>query len=72
MANIWQQVLSRTEIGINDHFFSIGGDSIKAIQVVSHLREYDLQVSVRDIMVYPTIAELALHLKPYSFNCNSI
>lgn len=62
LANIWQQVLSRTEIGINDHFFSIGGDSIKAIQVVSHLREYDLQVSVRDIMVYPTIAELALHL----------
>ncbi|OYY03924.1 MAG: hypothetical protein B7Y76_03165, partial [Sphingobacteriia bacterium 35-40-5] len=62
LADIWQQVLHRPEIGISDHFLSIGGDSIKAIQVVSRLREYDLQVSVRDILVYPTIAELALHL----------
>ena len=62
LADIWQQVLHRPDIGISDHFLSIGGDSIKAIQVVSRLREYDLQVSVRDILVYPTIAELALHL----------
>ena len=62
LVDIWQQVLYRQDIGISDHFLSIGGDSIKAIQVVSRLREYDLQVSVRDILVYPTIAELALHL----------
>ncbi|WP_235332399.1 non-ribosomal peptide synthetase, partial [Paenibacillus terrae] len=33
LADIWQGVLSVERIGIHDHFFALGGDSIKAIQV---------------------------------------
>ncbi len=71
MAEIWQQVLHRTEISVNDHFLSIGGDSIKAIQVVARLRAHDLQVSVRDILLYPTIAELVLHLDKNTIDNNN-
>lgn len=33
LTSIWQEVLKIDQVGVNDHFFALGGDSIKAIQV---------------------------------------
>jgi multiple sugar transport system permease protein len=38
VCEIWRDVLRRNSIGIHDRFFEAGGDSIKAIQIVSRLR----------------------------------
>ncbi|MCP4154285.1 MAG: AMP-binding protein, partial [bacterium] len=35
LVEAWQQVLGSRKVGIRDSFFQMGGDSIKAIQVVS-------------------------------------
>jgi len=43
-----------SEIGINDSFFVLGGDSIKAILIVSKLREHGFQTDVRNIMQHKT------------------
>jgi aryl carrier-like protein len=55
LAQLWTDLLSWPieTIGLNSHFFRIGGDSIKAIQLVARLRKkgWDLQLS--DVMRYP-------------------
>ncbi|MBQ1075162.1 amino acid adenylation domain-containing protein [Micromonospora sp. C31] len=46
-------------VGIHDRFFDIGGDSIRAIRVVGHLRDQGLDLTVTDLFRYRTVAELA-------------
>ena len=60
LAGIWQEVLGFEEIGINDNFFGLGGDSLKAIQVVAQLRQW--KIEVKDIIRHPTILELSRHV----------
>ncbi|TRW90360.1 non-ribosomal peptide synthetase [Candidatus Methylobacter oryzae] len=59
LVEVWQDVLDQRPIGIHDHYFHRGGDSIRAIQIVARLREHNLKLDVRDIFQYPTIYELA-------------
>lgn len=59
LVEIWQDVLDQSPIGIHDHYFHRGGDSIRAIQIVARLRDRNLKLDVRDIFQYPTIYELA-------------
>ncbi|MBD8496926.1 non-ribosomal peptide synthetase [Paenibacillus arenosi] len=59
LTECWKQVLGRTSFGIKDNFFAIGGDSIKAIQMVSRMRQHQYKLEVRDVFKYPTIAQLA-------------
>lgn len=63
LVSIWQEVLEfQKKIGIHDNFFSIGGDSILSIQVVSRANEKGLIFTVQDVFKYPTISNLAKHL----------
>ncbi len=59
LLRAWQRILGNEAVGIYDNYFSIGGDSIKAIQIVSRLQEENLKIEVRDIFQEPTIAGLA-------------
>ena len=60
----WSKVLDIPKLGITDNYFSIGGDSIKSIQISSKMRSVGYEVSVQDIFKNPTIKELALKMKP--------
>ncbi len=59
LVQVWSEVLGISEIGIGDNFFLLGGDSIKAIQIISRTLRYQLKLSLKDLFAYPTIAELA-------------
>jgi len=63
LVEIWQQVLGREHIGIDENFFMIGGDSIKTIQISSRMKRAGYKVEMRDIFSSPTIRELAPRLK---------
>lgn len=39
IVEIWEEILEVEKIGINDSLFSLGGESIKAIQILSRVRE---------------------------------
>jgi len=39
IAAVWQQVLGFKQIGVEDNFFDLGGDSLVAIQVAGRLKE---------------------------------
>ncbi|MFK4473065.1 amino acid adenylation domain-containing protein/non-ribosomal peptide synthase protein (TIGR01720 family) [Paenibacillus sp. RC73] len=56
---IWRQILKRGDIGVNDHFYAAGGDSILAIQVVSMARDHGMMLTPRQVAEHPTIKELA-------------
>jgi acyl carrier protein len=43
IAAVWRQVLGFEQIGIDDNFFDLGGDSLIAIRVVSRMKR-DLEV----------------------------
>jgi amino acid adenylation domain-containing protein/non-ribosomal peptide synthase protein (TIGR01720 family) len=59
IAAVWEGVLGRGPVGIHDNYFALGGDSIRAIQVVSRLHQQGFKVEVHDIFQFPTVAGLA-------------
>ena len=63
LVRAWEDVLGRRPVGIGDNFFAMGGDSIKAIQIVAKLREKRLSLELRHLFQFPTIAELSGHIK---------
>ncbi|MEX2664788.1 amino acid adenylation domain-containing protein, partial [Candidatus Uabimicrobium amorphum] len=60
LAEIWQQVLHVEHVGIDDNFFSLGGDSILSIQVISKAREAGWKISPKQLFANPTVRLLAL------------
>ncbi|GAA2784065.1 hypothetical protein GCM10010521_73150 [Streptomyces rameus] len=59
IARIWADVLGVEEVGADDNFFALGGDSILSMQVVSRLRRDGLHVATRDLFTHQTVAALA-------------
>ncbi|XOV73036.1 MAG: amino acid adenylation domain-containing protein [Verrucomicrobiota bacterium] len=60
---IWKNVLGVAEVRLDDSFFELGGDSIKAILAVNQMLRQGYQVEVRDLVLHPTIHELAPMLR---------
>jgi len=61
LADLWQQVLGLDRVGRSDNFFSVGGNSLKSIQVLVRLKDaYGINVPVRDFFNAPTIGALAV------------
>jgi amino acid adenylation domain-containing protein len=59
LAKIWQELLGVERVGINDNFFELGGQSLLAMRVVSAIRrELNIEIAIKDLFVYPTIASL--------------
>nr|MDH3175865.1 phosphopantetheine-binding protein [Bacillus pumilus] len=54
-------MLGVSQVGIHDHFFFLGGDSIKGIQMASRLTQAGRKIDMKLLFQYPTIAEL----RPY-------
>jgi amino acid adenylation domain-containing protein/non-ribosomal peptide synthase protein (TIGR01720 family) len=64
LAQIWGAVLGIDKVGVHDHFFELGGDSILSIQVISRCRQAGLQVKPKDLFERPTVAQLAQSCAP--------
>ena len=59
LAAVWADVLRVERVGVDDNFFSLGGDSILSIQVVAQARQAGLAVTSRDVYRHQTVAALA-------------
>ncbi|WP_330343268.1 non-ribosomal peptide synthetase [Streptomyces sp. NBC_00557] len=63
IARIWAEVLSLDTVGVYDNFFDLGGHSLLATEIVEQIAtELDVDLDVRAIFDYPTIAELSTSL----------
>ncbi len=59
LCHLWQTLLGLEQVGVSDNFFSIGGDSIRAITLVTQAAEQGLDFSVKDLFLYQNIRQLA-------------
>ncbi|MER7848006.1 amino acid adenylation domain-containing protein [Kitasatospora sp. NPDC096077] len=60
LCEILAEVLGTARVGIDEDFFTLGGDSIRSIQVVSRARKAGLTLTTRDVFTHRTAAALAL------------
>ncbi|MFI7359270.1 amino acid adenylation domain-containing protein [Streptomyces avidinii] len=59
LAELFAKALGVGQVGIDDDFFTLGGDSIQSLQVVSWARGRGLVVSAREAVEHRTVAGLA-------------
>ena len=61
LAGIWAAALGLDEIGIDDDFLELGGDSLRAMQVVTRVQAAcGVEVPVRALFEAPSVARMAL------------
>ena len=58
LAPIWEDVLGVADIGRDQNFFELGGDSILAIQMAARARRAGLEVSPRLLLEHQTLSLL--------------
>ncbi len=64
LVSIWEEVLNAGRIGVRGNFFNLGGDSIKAIGLISKMnRELGTGIRIKDIYNCQTIKELAEYIE---------
>ena len=64
IAEIWSSVLHQQNLTPESDFFLLGGDSIKAIQIIAKINRRGLKCLLADIFNYTSIGKLAQHLEP--------
>ena len=64
IAQIWQELLGVSLVGIYDNFFELGGNSLLATQVISRLRQaFGNELTLQDLFEYPTVAGITQNLE---------
>jgi len=59
LADIWRDVLHLPQVGIDDNYFELGGDSILSLQIISKAKQAGLAFSLKQLFEAQTIAALA-------------
>ncbi|WP_394842177.1 amino acid adenylation domain-containing protein [Pendulispora brunnea] len=62
LCEIWSEVLRRDDVGVEDDFFQLGGDSILSLQVIARARRKGLRILPKQLFAHRTIAALAATL----------
>lgn len=59
LVEIFENILEIKNVGIEDNFFDLGVNSIKAIQIVSRIKRLlNIDIKLNEIFEYPTISSL--------------
>lgn len=60
LLKLWQQFFGKNDIAIDDNFFEIGGDSLKAVTIIARInREVGIQFSITEFFKMPTVKQLS-------------
>lgn len=63
LAELWAETLNRHPIGLHHSFWELGGDSIKALQLMGRLHQYGYTLPVKELHSYPTLGEAAARMR---------
>ncbi|WP_432087346.1 phosphopantetheine-binding protein [Streptomyces sp. bgisy095] len=60
VAALWAEVLGVPEVGVEDDFFALGGNSLSGIKIIERVaQDHGVQLSVRDFYLAQTPARVA-------------
>ena len=60
VAKIYADVLELPSVGVHDNFFALGGDSLRAMQVISRVRSlFSVNLPIATLFLKTTVAQLA-------------
>nr|WP_066382496.1 MULTISPECIES: amino acid adenylation domain-containing protein [unclassified Anabaena] len=60
LVKIWSDILSIPQIGVKDNFFSLGGNSLKALHLISKIEEhFHKEIPLATLLKNPVIRDLA-------------
>jgi acyl carrier protein len=64
LAEFWQEALGVSEVGVEDSFFELGGDSLVAVQLGSRIREhFRVELPIAAMFDSPNIRTLAVAIE---------
>lgn len=64
LVALWEDILKREQIGVDDNFFLTGGNSLKAMTVINHIQKtFQVKLQLKDFFESATIAEVAEQLE---------
>ncbi|BCA53908.1 hypothetical protein W02_10480 [Nitrospira sp. KM1] len=59
LAGIWKDVLQVERVGVHDNFFSLGGDSIRTLQVIARANQKGVKLTPKQLFEHQTVASAA-------------
>ena len=59
LLRAWKDILGVDEVDVDDNFYQLGGDSIKAVQIATRLYEKGYSVKTKDILIHHTIRQIS-------------
>ncbi len=60
LATLWKEILSLDRVGLDDDFFALGGHSLRALQMISRIRQhFRVDIPLRAFFSHPTLAGVA-------------
>jgi amino acid adenylation domain-containing protein/non-ribosomal peptide synthase protein (TIGR01720 family) len=63
LIEVWKRVLDIDKIGVNDNFFALGGNSIKAMMIIGGINKtLGVKINLETFFLNPTVKALALEI----------
>jgi amino acid adenylation domain-containing protein len=60
IARLWTGLLDVKNVGVEDDFFSLGGDSLVAMRLAGYIEnDFAIRLDIKDIFEHPTVSKLA-------------
>ena len=60
LADLWSQILGAEKIGRADSFFTLGGSSLKVVQLIARIyKQYEVKLNIKDIFTHPQLSDQA-------------
>jgi amino acid adenylation domain-containing protein len=60
LLELWSEILGHDEISVDDAFFDVGGDSLKAARLLSQINtSFEIQLALSEVVANPTISAQA-------------
>jgi amino acid adenylation domain-containing protein len=67
LCSLFARALGVAQVGVNDSFFDLGGQSLTGIRLISLINEtFDVELALDQLFDFPTVTELGQHLREYS------
>jgi phthiocerol/phenolphthiocerol synthesis type-I polyketide synthase E len=61
---VWQQILGVEHVGLRDDFFTLGGESLAALQILNRVQDlFSREISLKKFFEHPTVAGLSEQIR---------